>query len=228
MSPPNQTPKDTSEMQYELRCSAQRGLLGFVTPNLRCVYMYYLEPSMRLTHFYFDQPPNEDEWEQASMADTEILSDFPDLIPGFNAFIVSAPRTIVGPGWCVYARYEASEANMPPRELILPQKSIIKEAPYPTFCLLQNILLGRITPNFRSVHFISTNPTSVELIFHFDPPPSELDFSLSQAIFADFMKAFPSPQFTAKQQILTNLHPEAMRHKDWIVRCLFARFEAYD
>ena len=87
--------------------SIQRSLLEKITPNLRCVRLIAVKDSKNLV-FYYDNPPSEEEQELASLADTELISDFPDSDTGFEIKIIPFPQKIPHKGICVYHRYEAN------------------------------------------------------------------------------------------------------------------------
>ena len=69
------------DVDSELHCRVLRSvvtaLLGAVTPNLRAVTVHYDETSLTLEAFY-DLPPSEDEQEAISIAETEVIADFPE------------------------------------------------------------------------------------------------------------------------------------------------------
>lgn len=88
-------------------CSILGALVGYVTPNLRAVYVDFPNGMYRLC-FYYDQPPTEDEAELASLADTEFIADFPrpDYETDFEIFTIPYPQNIPNTGYCAYLRYE--------------------------------------------------------------------------------------------------------------------------
>ncbi|MBA3957036.1 MAG: hypothetical protein H0X51_01385 [Parachlamydiaceae bacterium] len=89
----------------QLICTVSHALLGRVTPNLRAVYITFEKETIVLT-FYFDKQPTEDEWELANLADTDFISDFPDVVSDFRVVTVAYPMEIPNQGFCIYHRYE--------------------------------------------------------------------------------------------------------------------------
>jgi len=165
--------------------------------------------------------------EQASMVDTEMISDFADIIPGFNIFIKPAPESTQGPGWCVYSRYERAGTNIPPREAIEEQTSLQEQFFCFVPCLLRRILLERVMVNMREIAFLTRDPTTLELIFHFEHTPSDLDGSLVEEIYGDLSQAFPAPKFSIKQRSIVVPCPQIPRWLEEGTIYLYSRYEAY-
>lgn len=94
----------------DLLLSAQRALLDKVTENLRAVCLVINDECINL-FFYYDKTPSEEEEELASLADTEIISDFPspEYKTRFFQKIVPFPEKIPDIGDCVYHRFEFPE-----------------------------------------------------------------------------------------------------------------------
>jgi len=97
----------------KLRLSAQRALLGQVTPNIRQVYVRYRADMIELLAL-LDGETTDDDRQRMEEVTSEILSDFPDvdlILASCNS--ISAPeaaRQDRQPGdlvfACVYARHE--------------------------------------------------------------------------------------------------------------------------
>ncbi len=67
------------EDDIKLRLSAQRALLTHITPTMRAVSVEFIPEQRRAwVRFIFDGKPSPDEEETASVAHTEILTDFVD------------------------------------------------------------------------------------------------------------------------------------------------------
>jgi hypothetical protein len=88
-------------------CSVQRALLGKITPNLRAVYVIINDDTLEVC-FYYDQHLSEHEEELASLADTEIIADFPSPFfkTKFDVQTLASPQQIQNNGICVFHRYE--------------------------------------------------------------------------------------------------------------------------
>lgn len=90
-----------------IRSSIQVALLGSVTPNLRAVFVEYVDNQGRI-FFYFDHPPSEEEVELANIVETEFRSDFP--LKGYRVdhtiIHLPNPSTLPRQGTLVYSRYE--------------------------------------------------------------------------------------------------------------------------
>ncbi len=89
-------------------CSVQRALLEKVTPKLRAVYVVIKNDNSFETVFYYNEILSEEEEELVSLADTEIIADFPspEYETACSIKIVSYPKKIVQEGRCLYKRYE--------------------------------------------------------------------------------------------------------------------------
>jgi hypothetical protein len=89
------------------RLSAQRALLGHVTPPLRSVSISVNElKSAWSIRFVFDGEPSESQLEEAKVATTEILADFPDWDYSDEFLFIAAPTKIPSLDWVVFARCE--------------------------------------------------------------------------------------------------------------------------
>jgi hypothetical protein len=98
-------------MNYSLvLLTIQYALLGKVTLNLRAVYVIFENDVIHL-QFYYDSPPNEDEAELASLADTEFIADFPDNKTTCTISTLPFPKPIPNKGLCAYFRYENTYEN---------------------------------------------------------------------------------------------------------------------
>ena len=91
-----------------VRLSAQRALLGHVTPELRAVSVDVDPQSRRISaRFVFDGEVNETVRDAASCAGTEILSDYPEGWDIDEQFIICpAPQRPEHLRFVVYARCE--------------------------------------------------------------------------------------------------------------------------
>jgi hypothetical protein len=91
----------------KLYCSIQGALLGKITPNLRAVFAKITSNSSFDLSFYYDHLTEEDE-ELASLADTEVIADFP--APEFKSSCkiqqLSFPNKLPQEGKCLYYRFE--------------------------------------------------------------------------------------------------------------------------
>lgn len=88
----------------------QRGMLGYVTPNLRALYVLVENDTTFELIFYYDKPLSEDEEELASLIDTEVISAFPSPFyrTDYSVEVLPYPNKITEDGYCVYRRYEKS------------------------------------------------------------------------------------------------------------------------
>ncbi len=106
----------SNENRIRLLLSAQRALLGAITPKIRAVYLKGFEVEGNLTGFalrvYFESVPTEEEEEILRIATTEIVSDFPQVLTCDEEFLVLAPPKIWISGENeipIYIRYEPFE-----------------------------------------------------------------------------------------------------------------------
>lgn len=94
-----------------LKLSAQRALLGNVTPNLRAVCLNYRDYVIEIIFFY-DKGISENESELCEHVLDQILSDVPTTIDGVDLTFdirkiqLDAPEEPVPIGHWVYFRYE--------------------------------------------------------------------------------------------------------------------------
>lgn len=89
-----------------LRCSVQRALLGAIVPSIRAV-MAEITPETRIVWVFFDTPAAPEELELLSVAETELLADYPDDKVLVRALTLPSPtRLPKDRGIWVYARYE--------------------------------------------------------------------------------------------------------------------------
>lgn len=90
-----------------LKLSAQRALLGAITPNIRAVFAELTEEDIQI-YFYYDGKVHEDDEETASIVTTEIIADFDDEFDiNLTTKQVDCPMDIIQPnGICVYYRKE--------------------------------------------------------------------------------------------------------------------------
>jgi hypothetical protein len=105
--------RNEDNVSATLRLSAQRALLGQVTPNMRKAYVRYRADRIELL-VVFDGEVSEDDRQRMEEVTSEILSDFPDI----DLILASCDRIDVPeivrpeplPGdivfACVYARFE--------------------------------------------------------------------------------------------------------------------------
>ena len=91
----------------DILISIQRALLEKITPNLRSVCVILDNSCIKLV-FYFNSPPNEEEKELVSLADTEFISDFhpPEYKTLCEIIAIPFPNKIPDEGFCVFSRYE--------------------------------------------------------------------------------------------------------------------------
>lgn len=95
------------EDDISIRLSAQRALLGHVTPALRAVSVDVDPQSRRVSvRFVFDGEVSEAVRDAAACAGTEILSDYPDWDVDEQFLNVRAPLQIEHLRFVVYARCE--------------------------------------------------------------------------------------------------------------------------
>ena len=101
------------ELSVKLRLSAQRALLGQVTPNIRQVYIRYRAGMIELLAV-LDGETSDDDRERMEEVTSEIVSDFPDvdlILASCNSISAPEPaRQDAQPGdlvfACIYARHE--------------------------------------------------------------------------------------------------------------------------
>lgn len=91
-----------------LRLSAQRALLGNVTPNMRSTFVSIDNKNIQL-FFYYDGVFTELDKETASYVETEIIADFDDdftIESHVERLDFPEPIKIINNGWCIYLRKE--------------------------------------------------------------------------------------------------------------------------
>lgn len=102
-------------MDHEVKRSAReedvllaiwKALLGQITPNMRAIYIDWDEEVIRL-YFFFDGDITEEEREDISCIETEVISQIPDSMYELHCIRLDCPKPIVCSGSCVYKRKEA-------------------------------------------------------------------------------------------------------------------------
>ena len=78
------------DLRTKVILSANRALLGAITPNLRAITLDYDEKNLIL-RAYFDEKVNEDEKEQIDVALTEMIADLYQDIEKYNYDPVDLP-----------------------------------------------------------------------------------------------------------------------------------------
>ena len=102
------------EMSIRLRLSAQRALIGQVTPNIRQIYIRYRPGYIELLAV-IDGEVSEDDRQRMEEVTSEIVSDFPDIdLIIANCIRIDTPARALQDRSaddevfaCVYARAEA-------------------------------------------------------------------------------------------------------------------------
>lgn len=91
----------------DLKLSIQRALLGEITPNIRCVTINIINKKIELS-FFIDGKVTEDDQENISCIETEVIADFEDNFDiKTNIKRIDYPYPIViEHGYCVYRRKE--------------------------------------------------------------------------------------------------------------------------
>ena len=98
---------DDTKTSVTLRISAQRALLGTITPNIRKVFVGLQDKTIQFV-VIFDGEISEDDEDNMSCVGTEIVSDFCDLFINEQFLSIPYPERYVAPEnhFCVYARKE--------------------------------------------------------------------------------------------------------------------------
>ena len=96
-----------TEIQISLLLSAQRALLGEITPNIRHIWIGLIDKTIQFI-VIFDGEISEDDEDNMSCVGTEIVSDFYDLFINEQFLSIPYPEHYVIPEnhFCVYARKE--------------------------------------------------------------------------------------------------------------------------
>lgn len=91
----------------DLKLSIQRALLGEITPNIRCVIVNIISKKIEL-FFFIDGKVTEDDEENISGIETEVIADFEDDFDIETSIKrIDYPNPIViEHGYCVYRRKE--------------------------------------------------------------------------------------------------------------------------
>lgn len=99
---------NSSNNLLNILCYVQRGMLGYVTPNLRALYVVVENDTTIELVLYYDNPPSEEEEELASLIDTYVSADLPPPVydSSYTVKVFPYPKKIPDIGYCVYKRYE--------------------------------------------------------------------------------------------------------------------------
>lgn len=98
----------SSNQLLNILCYVQRGMLGYVTPNLRALNVLIKNDTTFELVLYYDNPPSEDEEELASLIDTYVSADLPPPLydSNYTLKVLPYPNRIPDEGYCAYKRYE--------------------------------------------------------------------------------------------------------------------------
>lgn len=209
----------------DLRNSAQRALIGNVTPNLRLVGINIEKNDTPILEFFYDKTPTEDEEELASLTDTEFLSDFPmGFQTGFKITSLNYPEPIPKMLLKIYQRYEKNlnfdlslnEEVTSFKENPLSDRSSFLNA-------LQKALLGHVTPNLRAVCYEVKSEKEVTIDFYYDQKPSEEELQLVQLAIKQLKSDLPSREYSVDSKIIVIPYP---KHFPKTMNLSYLRYEA--
>ncbi len=102
--------KERSAREQRILISLWGALLGEITPNMRAVYVDWDEETIHL-YFVFDGEFTDEEQEEVSCIETEVISQMPDDMYELHCMQKDAPLPIDCPGRCVYKRKEPVGKN---------------------------------------------------------------------------------------------------------------------
>lgn len=99
---------DEANLRCTVLLSAHRALWGKITPNTRGVSCRWSAKAIELTFFYASSHSTS-EWDDAELAATEVMADFPDHVTVTSNCVVSRPPAKLMPptdSWWLYLRKE--------------------------------------------------------------------------------------------------------------------------
>lgn len=201
--------------------SVTKAFWGNVTPNLRAIYVLFKEQDFFEMVFCYDQKPTEDEEELASLADTEIISNFSSSLvrTDYRIEVIPYPQKLSENGMYLYHRYEEG-IKIDPK--LKPDLSLLKDREFRDYeleLLVLKALLDKVTSNLRGVGAV-LEEDKILLSFYCDSLPSELEKWLLDEVRAELINdLFRS--YNVEQEIITLSYPNRMPNS----RLAYKRFE---
>lgn len=190
---------------HSLLLGMQRALLDAVTPQLRAVILESnSKEKIQSFLFYYDGEITGELFDLASIASTEASCSL-DYSTNEQILRLDYPQKIPAKGRFAYLRYESNPSSFPIESYI----ELLDKAPLMAFFLLgvQQALLGRVTPNLRSVTVDVNNSSKILSIFLFyHGEISHTSNELAQSIVQTLKSIFPV--FEINKSILRVDYPE--------------------
>ncbi len=100
---------------------------------------------------------------------------------------------------------------------MIPPKGFLK-----LFSCVQQSLVGKVTPNLRSLRLSFKNNTSYMLIFYYDQLLSEDEKRLVELIYGYVLSDFSPPTFNSSYVVKILPYPEPLEQEG---HCLYRRYE---
>lgn len=172
--------------KVSLLLSSLRGLLGYVSPNLRGIFISRnADKTETYLNFYYDEPFSDDEYEMASLTHTEVMTDFIDEGEiNFRVITYSTPQKLPLDNLCLYLRYGELGKVESYKPLMQEFGFVETQTPF-VFSRLAIIkaMWGKITPNIREI-IVTENGLTIYFVFENQPTSDEL--KLSEMIYHDY------------------------------------------
>ena len=154
-------------------------ILGYIGPNIREINIEYTKVDNRLNIlFFFNEPPTEDEINDASCAVTELIAQTDSINFDFKTIHTPYPNRITTNGLCVYRRYEPNPNPEPITWETLMNAAI-------------QAMFGRIHPNMREISLIHHKEVNaIQIFVCFDTTPTIHQIRDIDAIIAEISGHF--------------------------------------
>jgi hypothetical protein len=186
---------------------------GVVSPSMREVRIEYKKEKNTLDIlFFFDQPPTEDEIEEASCAITELIAQTGSVLFEFQTIHIPYPDPIVADGLCIYRRYEPNPNPEP-----MTWETLMKAA--------VRAMLGRIHPSIRRISLSRSEKVgTVQIFVYFNTAPTIRETRDVDVIISLMSEHFASDISWEKESIVLPFPAKFSKGE----MCLYARSEPYD
>lgn len=215
-----------SEGMWRVFSSVSWSLWGYVTPNLRAVYVFFDKDNSFEMNLYYDQSPNDDEEELGWLAETEVIADFPFTLSYRQESCVKVlpyPQEFPRDGFCVYHRYEKDLEIEPKSKLDIKVMNLTADRELrdaEVGLLVQKGLIDKVTPNMRQVR-ISLEDGMISLCFYCDSSPSDLERRLFDGVFDELIEDLPR-FYQINKEVITLSYPNKIAD---FGRLVYLRYE---
>lgn len=171
------------ESKADALFSLCRALLGEIPFNLRAAAIK-IENSVIWTYFFFQGEFSEDDWEDMSCVNTEVISDFPSVDTEIVVRRLDYPNPLPEVGLYAFSR------DTPMPKSVLQHE--IRDCPLLANAILSicQALLGKVSPHLRGVGMKEIEG-GLKVFFFLDKGAKSADFALTEQAAREVVADFP-------------------------------------